>query len=297
MAGMFDAATVADPVPLPQSEAFARALDSLSIPCARLDDGTIVLRRRLGRVPFRMITRPLAGTPQAVLDLAQQAPGKGPIILSPAKPMPLNHIGALPLVSPTTIARLDLTQSTDGLMSGLHQKWRNRLRHGQSQNLRITRQNMPDDPGHWLLQADRHQQRQRRYRSWPIALTLAYARANPGRAKLFTAFWGREPVAALLILRHGEDATYQIAHTRPSGRLASAQTLLMWSAILWARSKGVQTLELGLIDTEEAAGLARFKLGTGAEPVRLGGTWVWWPPRTSMLRPVARFDQNLMGNS
>ncbi|WP_299783070.1 GNAT family N-acetyltransferase [uncultured Roseobacter sp.] len=291
---MFDAAPASDPSPLQQSDAFARALNALGTPPLRLEDGTLALHRKIGPLPVHMITRPGAETPETLRDLARGMKVRGPVLLAPERPMPLNRIGALPLVSPSTIARLDVTPDETTLFAGLHQKWRNRLRHAQSQKLRVTRQNMPDDPGHWMLQADLVQRHQRGYRSWPLALTLAYGRANPGQAKLFTAFWGREPVAALLILRHGTGATYHIGHTRASGRLTSAHTLLLWSAIRWARSKGVQQLELGTFDTEENAGLARFKLGTGALPHRLGGTWLWWPPLTSLLRPLARLDRRLM---
>lgn len=291
---MFDALVPPDPVPIQQSNAFAAALEGVSNPPLRLADGTLVLRRRFGPLPVAMITRPKARTPQEVLEIVQSVPGKGPRIIAPDHPMPLNRIGAIPLVSPTYVATLDLTQTKQDLMAGLHQKWRNRLRHAQQQSLRITRQNLPDDPGHWMLQADRTQQNKRGYRSWPIALTLAYARENRGQAKLFTAFWGREPVAAMLMLRHGTGATYHIGHTRSSGRIVSAHTLLMWSAMCWAKTKGAQQLELGVIDTEDGHGLARFKLGTGAQARALGGTWVWWPPVTSLFRPVARLDQHLM---
>ncbi len=292
---MFDAASSDTPSPLQQSPGFARALESIGSQPLHLPDGTVVLRRRFGPLPVSMITRPQARSADGLLALARAVPMRGPRILSPERPLPLQTIGALPLVSPATVATLDLTPEPAALMAGLHQKWRNRLRHAQAQKLRITRQNMPDDPGHWLLQADLVQQAARGYRSWPLALTLAYARANRGLAKLFTAHAGKEPVAAMLILRHGTGATYHIGHTRASGRLMSAHTLLLWSVMLWARSKGVQRLELGTIDTEDGRGLARFKLGTGARAKTLGGTWLWWPPITSLARPLARMDRRLMG--
>lgn len=292
---MFDAAAADTPAPLQQSPQFARALDAVSTPYLQLPDGTLVLRRRFGPLPVSMIIRPAVTSAAGLGALARAVPMTGPRILSPERPLSLQEIGALPLISPATIATLDLTPDRDALMTGMHQKWRNRLRHGQAQKLRITRQNMPDDPGHWVLQADLVQQAARGYRSWPVALTLAYARANPGQAKLFTAHWGKEPVAAMLILRHGTAATYHIGHTRASGRLMSASNVLLWSVMLWAKAKGVQRLELGTIDTEDARGLARFKLGTGAKPQTLGGTWLWWPPLTSLASPLARIDRRLMG--
>ncbi|MEP0964184.1 MAG: GNAT family N-acetyltransferase [Roseobacter sp.] len=292
---MFDQAPIAtSPRALQQSDGFAQALGSLSTPPLRLDDGTLVLRRKFGPLPLRMIVRPDAKTPQEMRALLRQLPGRAPIVISPEHPMPLDTIGAIPLVSPTHTATLDLSLSLTNIRAGFHQKWRNRLVHAEKQDLRIKRQNMPDDPGHWLLEADRAQQLKRGYRSWPDALTLAFARENRGDAKLFTAFWGRLPIAGILILRHGDAATYHIGHMKPSSSSSSAHNLLIWNAIIWAKSKSIVSLELGTITTEDAPGLARFKLGTGAISRALGGTWLWWPPVTSILRPAARFDKRLM---
>lgn len=295
MAVMFDAAPTPDPIPLQQSDAFERAMAGFGRPMRRLADGTLVMTRKLGVLPLHMLTRPRATTQQALRAAIRGLDTAGPVVVCPDQPLPLHRIGALPLVSPNTIAVLNLTRNKDELMAGLHAKWRNRLRHAQRQNLRVTRQNLPDTPSHWLFHADALQQSKRGYRSWPVGLTLAYGRENPGLAKLFTAFLGREPVAAMLVLRHGGSATYHIGHARASGRLMSAHTLLMWQAMCWAKSKGVERFELGLVDTETCRGLSRFKLGTGALPQRLGGTWIWWSPATPLLRPLARLDQRLMG--
>lgn len=208
--------------------------------------------------------------------------------------MPLDRIGALPLVSAGTLAVLDVTPDHDTLGAGLHQKWRNRLKHARTQGLSVTRQNMPDDPEHWLLRADLRQQAQRRYRGWPLTVTLAYGRENPGQSKLFMAHLEGTPVAAMLVLRHGTSATYHIGYASPTGRATSAHTLLMWRVIGWCKAKGIEQLELGMIDTENAPGLARFKLGTGAQAMPLGGTWLWWPPLTPALARVARWDTELM---
>ncbi|MGC3936753.1 GNAT family N-acetyltransferase [Roseobacter sp. EG26] len=296
MSGMFDAAPIAPDIPLQQSPEFERALAATRTPHLRTADGTLILQRSFGRVMVHMMTCPRADLPDDIRQTVRAIGTKSPVIIAPDQPMPLQHIGALPLVSPATQAALDLSPDLQDLRKNLHQKWRNRLKHGGKQRLRVTRQNMPDDPNHWFFQAEARQQLKRRYRNWPLALTLAYGRENRSHAKLFTAFWGKEPVAAILILRHGNSAHYHMGHSKPAGRLASAHTLLLWAAISWAKSKGLAQLDLGLIDTEDGQGLARFKLGTGAQIDRLGGTWLWWPPITRLLRPLARLDRALMEN-
>jgi lipid II:glycine glycyltransferase (peptidoglycan interpeptide bridge formation enzyme) len=78
----------------------------------------------------------------------------------------------------------------------------------------------------------------------------------------------------MLFLRHGTTATYHIGWTSRDGRAASAHNLILWDACARLAARGVRQLDLGIIDTETAPGLARFKLGTGAQPVRTGGTWL-----------------------
>ncbi|WP_300030897.1 GNAT family N-acetyltransferase [uncultured Roseobacter sp.] len=291
---MFDAVH-ADPSPaLQQSREYAQTLELLGQSPKRLADGTLTLHRRWCGIPLTMLPRARMPDPETTLACLASVGVRGPVIFSPDHPSDLSEIGALPLVSPATVARLDLTPPPDALEAHLHQKWRNRLRHARAQGLRVTRQNMPDDPNHWLFQADSAQRKQRRYHTWPTSLTLAWMRANRSGAKLFTAFDGRDAVAALLILRHGTGAAYHMGHTTEPGRRSSAHTLLLWYAMMWLHGKGVTSLDLGTIDTEDTPGLTRFKLGTGAEPQRLGGTWLCWPPLTTRLGPLARMDRTLM---
>lgn len=261
---------------------------------------TVLCRKFWHNVPMAMLARVPIPSPVLLAEqLASSALRRTPILLSPDHPAPeLAGIGALPLISPASVAEIDLRPALETRRAALHQKWRNRLSGAESllQNgaLRLTRQNMPIDPGHWLLRADAAQQSKRGYRNWPTALTLAYARENPGQAKLFTAFQGRDPIAAMLFLRHGRGASYHIGHSTATGRAVSAHTLLLWHGANWLASEGHERLDLGLINTEDAPGLARFKLGAGAHARPLGGTWIWWPPLGRALRPLAALDRRLM---
>ena len=284
---------------LAQSQEFARALRYRGQDPLILDQlsDTLVLRRRiLGRFDVAMVNRARIDKPLRLLEILQeQGLRRTPVILSPENPTPeLAKLGAVPVMSPAQIARLDLTAPKEERRAGLHQKWRNRLKHAESQSLRVTRQNMPQDPGHWLLQAEARQQGQRGYRNWPQDLTLAYVHENPGKAKLFQAFDGKEIVAAVLILCHGTSASYHISHSTDRGRALSAHNLLMWQAMTWLATKDYTELDLGLINTEDASGLARFKLGTGAKLHVLGGTWAYWPSIGRLLRPLAALDRGLM---
>ncbi|NRB18443.1 MAG: GNAT family N-acetyltransferase [Rhodobacteraceae bacterium] len=282
-----------------QSPEFARALRYRGQAPLILDqlNNTLVMRRRIWRfLDVAMVNRAPIDKPLRLLEMLQeQGLRRTPVILSPESPTPDQaRLGAVPVMSPARIARLDLTAPKEQRRAALHQKWRNRLKHAESQSLRVSRQTMPVDPAHWLFQADAKQQGQRGYRNWPQDLTLAYVRTNPGKAKLFQAFDGKDCVAAVLILCHGTSASYHISHSTDRGRAVSAHNLLMWQAINWLAANDYTELDLGLINTEDAAGLARFKLGTGAQLHTLGGSWLYWPPMGRLLRPLAALDRQTM---
>lgn len=185
--------------------------------------------------------------------------------------------GHLPLLRGTTNARLDLTPGPDMVRRSLHGKWRNALVRGEAAGLRLHAAALPIDPDHWLLRAEAAQRRTRGYRAWPTALTLAYARANPGDARIFWAEQGNDPVAGVVILRHGAGATYHLGWSGPEGRRHAAHQVLLWQAIRWLCARGTTQLDLGRIDPDHAPGLARFKLGTGARATVLGRTWLHQP--------------------
>jgi lipid II:glycine glycyltransferase (peptidoglycan interpeptide bridge formation enzyme) len=78
----------------------------------------------------------------------------------------------------------------------------------------------------------------------------------------------------MLFLVHGSTATYHVGWTGDAGRCASAHNLLLWRAMEALQRRGVRRIDLGLLDTVNTPGLARFKLGAGRVPHRLGGTWL-----------------------
>lgn len=270
--------------PLAQSREFEAALKLREQAPLRSAE-TLILRRRLwAGVPCAMISRAdpalYLGLSARLRDGDLRTLRRHLLILSPDAPCPaLAASGALPVMTPATVARLRLDQDRDNLRAGLHQKWRNRLLHAErNRALHVEHRRLVPNRGHWSLAAEDAQQRARGYRSWPSALTLAYASANPGKAQIFEAFEGRTSVAAIIVLRHGRDASYHLAQTTERGKSLSAHNLLLWHALCWLMESGVSGIELGVLDSEDGAGLARFKLGTGAQPHRLGGTWLWWPP-------------------
>ncbi|MBY5988685.1 GNAT family N-acetyltransferase [Roseovarius atlanticus] len=233
-----------------------------------------LLRRRLGPLRLTWLPRGPVLAPDADPDAAL-LPLPGPSIVQPDTPgtarLYRSH-GYRALLTPAHVAELDLTPDPGTLFTGLHGKWRNRLRAAQSGPLRTHDRPFDPDRDADLLTLDRHQQRARGYRALPPGFTLAFAATHRQATRLFTAHDRAGMLAYLLFLLHGQTATYHIGWATPAARRTHAHTLLMWQAITHLADRGVTRLDLGPIDTETAPGLARFKLGTGATSRPLGPT-------------------------
>ena len=285
------------PLPLQQSPQYARALRMMgaSVQGMTLGRNTgwcqIQTRklRALGEV--RMISRGPVWAEDApsltadwLRDWLRAEPGR-PLVLNagPIAPGGLQKAGFWPVMTGASVAMLPLAER-GAMRAGLSQKWRNRLNRAEAGKLTVQATVFNGDPAHWLLAAEEDQRRRRRYGGLPRAFTVAYARANPGDARLFCALLDGRPVAAMLFLRHGQMATYHLGHAKPDARALNAHNLLMWHAMCWLAERGHRSLDLGTINTQDAAGLARFKLGTGARALPLGGTWL----HLSALAPIAR---------
>lgn len=287
------------PCPLPQSVEFAKTCQLLGIPLQQCDNAQAVWQARRRRLP-------LVGT----IDIVSRGPiwrdrgasaewlrhvtahgGDTAAMLLNADGIDAHDLrvaGFWPLMTPATLALLPLDQPVR-MRAAMQQKWRNRLNRAETAGLRIERRPL-DDPDHWLLQAEVAQARARGYRGWPPAFSAAFAAANPGAAQVFQARRGSERLAGLVILHHGTMATYHIGHSTAAGRAANAMNLLLWQAMQWLSAQRVGMLDLGTIDTQDAPGLARFKLGTGAAVHRLGGSWLWHP---WLARAACRLPQAL----
>ncbi|MFY0621270.1 MAG: GNAT family N-acetyltransferase [Pelagimonas sp.] len=283
-------------LPLPQSPEYARACKAMGLElrlCKRETGGDInllwqVQSRKLpvlGRVD--MVSRgPVGREPADVarwLERWDRWHDGRPMLLNAdgMQASALKRAGFFPLMTPATLAMLDLGEHNE-MRAGLHQKWRNRLNRAEALRVKVTRHALSD--GHWVLHRELEQAKTKGYRGLPPAFSACYARANPGQAVVFEARHNKELVAAAVVLRHGRMATWQIGHSTDQGRKVNAMNAVLWQMMGWLADQGHDTLDLGIINSDDAAGLARFKLGTGARAHRLAGTWLHY----GALAPIAR---------
>ncbi|MCX8102232.1 MAG: GNAT family N-acetyltransferase [Geminicoccaceae bacterium] len=173
---------------------------------------------------------------------------------------------------------LDLVPDLATLRARLHGKWRNRLKRAEAEPIetRVARDGPLLD---WLLAAADAHRAAVGYRAPEPAFYRRLSAAGPeADAQLVLVGLERgEPVAGMLVRRHGKAATYLVAYTSERGRGLRAHHLLLWRAIALLRDRGVQRFDLGGVDTVNAPGLARFKLGTGGVPATLAGTYLGAP--------------------
>lgn len=292
---------MSDAPALQQSRLYASALSRLSASALWKDvpgGPVLAVTRRvpvMGRIA--LISRPGPDLPG---DLRHMLGVQALIVNAetPAQGAALARAGFVRLAKGRTIADLSLYGTPEDWLARMDGKWRNRLRHAQRQGLEFRAAPMPPDPNHWLFHREAEQQAARGYRNLPKALLAAMA-AEPGALTLFTARSAGRIIAAMLLARHGTGASYLIGWSDATGRAASGHNLLLWQAMCVLDAAGVRTIDLGTCDGC-AAGLARFKLGSGAKARELDGTWVETgalAPLHATLRALRRPGAAILGTS
>lgn len=172
---------------------------------------------------------------------------------------------------------LDISQPLDTLRAQLDKRWRHRLRGAEKSAVNVQR--MGTNPGQyrWLLDAEMKQREARHLDGMPLVWFERYAesRKQPARNLLaLRADQGRDRLAGMMFLIHGQAATYQVGWTSDAGRELHVHNLMLWRGIEALQERGVRLLDLGGVNTQRSAGVARFKMATGGKVVRLAGTYL-----------------------
>ena len=173
-------------------------------------------------------------------------------------------------------ATLDLRRPLPELRARMTSKWRNRLHKSES------------DPGlhvsvqpsirqcEALLSHEASQRLARGFHGLPLGFVRAYIQSHAQPEKAHVMAWThqqQETTASMLVLLHGASATYHMGWANETGRKSNAHNLLLWRLIEYLKGHGIEQLDLGGINTSDLPGITRFKLGCGAEPRLLAGTY------------------------
>ncbi|MGH1354913.1 MAG: GNAT family N-acetyltransferase [Thalassovita sp.] len=265
------------PAPLQQSSEYAQALSAIGADV--VVDRQLCLRRKL----------PVVGTIGYLPRGNWPArPPTGMTLINATDADQDNAIraaGALPLMTPQTLAVLELGGTETDWLTAMHGKWRNRLRAALDGPLVLHSAEFCSKSHTWLLDRETAQRADRGYTTLPHALIRAYPQ---DQTLVIEAHLNDVPVAAMLFLLHPPGATYHIGWSGPEGRKANAHNLILWHAMHHLQLRGITHLELGTLDSINAPGLARFKLGSGAKPLKLGHSWLYLPRLAPLFRAIRR---------
>ncbi len=174
-------------------------------------------------------------------------------------------------------AWLDLRPDEEIIRKTLKGKWRNQLKKAEASGLHIAVGGKKPHQYSWLLEREADQRDQRRYQATPLGLVPEYvnaAKAVGDMALSVIASYDKAKIAGALFLLHGNSATYHVGWAGDEARPLNAQNLVLWQGIIALKERGICFLDLGGLNTAELAGIARFKMGLGAEPYTLAGTYI-----------------------
>ena len=177
---------------------------------------------------------------------------------------------------------IDLSRSEGALRAAMDQGWRNRLSKAERSDLVVQKAGVKPAQYRWLLDAEARQRVKRGYRSMPVEMTERWQDAKADGAggdkaaglAVYRADLKRDAAAGMLFLVHGRRATYHVGWTSDEGRANAAHNLILWAAMRDLKARGVTLLDLGGVNTQSGAGIARFKLETGGEVLQRAGAFV-----------------------
>ncbi|MBM3546782.1 MAG: GNAT family N-acetyltransferase [Alphaproteobacteria bacterium] len=157
----------------------------------------------------------------------------------------------------------------------LRATWRHELQRSERRDLAVEIDRHGKATLPWLLQRCEIDRKLRGYRgpSNRLALQLVLGARVGSEALVLIASHGAERVAGILVIRHGDTATYLLGWTGAEGRRLGATHLLLWRAMEALAGDGAKRLDLGGINPEAAPGLTLFKRGLGGREYELIGTY------------------------
>ena len=177
---------------------------------------------------------------------------------------------------------IDLTRDEAALRADMESSWRNKLSKAERSDLQVQKAGVKPAQYRWLLEAEQKQRQKRGYRAMPLEMTERWQDAKADGANgdkaaglaVFRADLKRDAAAGMLFLIHGKRATYHVGWTSDEGRAHAAHNLILWTAMKDLKARGVTVLDLGGVNTQSGAGIARFKLEAGGKVLLRAGGYV-----------------------
>lgn len=166
-----------------------------------------------------------------------------------------------------------LTPDEESLRANLKRNWRNKLNKSEKITMEMAVSDNTQKELEWFLQEYLRDRIQGKYPG-PGLRFSSYLFGEAVKSKdliILKAVQADKIIAAIALLTHGDQATYQIGWTTRAGRAANAHHFLLWNAMLLLKQKGLYNIDMGGINDESASGVTEFKRGIGGTEIELIG--------------------------
>lgn len=177
---------------------------------------------------------------------------------------------------PSKTWQIDLTDSVDNLLLNMHQKTRYNIKKSLEKGLIITMSKDIDQFTEFWQKNARHN---RPFLFSQAKIIKSLYKAFGKNSDLILASAYDNLVGGVMITTSGKISYYMYAASTPAGKKLFAPTLLVWSGILKAKSRGAKVFDFeGIYDErfpiKSWRGFDRFKMGFGGYEVEYPGTFV-----------------------
>lgn len=176
--------------------------------------------------------------------------------------------------------RISLCQSENDLLNSFHGKWRNLLRKGLKSPFFVSREVCGLDQLTILLNSYSSLQKLKNFKGISEKLICSLFKLF-GETDNFGLFIAKRTHIALLdqadslgvlvAIRSGDTATYLIGSSSDEGKKLQANSVLLWEAIMWAKSIGCLWFDIGGLSRSTPSGIASFKKGLNSDLYELVG--------------------------
>lgn len=174
-------------------------------------------------------------------------------------------------LQPTRSLLLDLSQSAEELLAGMHHKTRYNIRLGERKGLRL--EPSMDGTAFWRLmqQTAKHDGFSPHPASYYQALIDTFAGPGPLQTQLFLVRYEDAFVAGAIILIYGDTIYYLHGAMDRAYKTLKAPSFMRWEIIRHYQAKGMRWYNFWGIDDDRWPGVTRFKTGFGGGEVEYPG--------------------------
>ncbi len=194
-------------------------------------------------------------------------------IINELKNFRLSHLSNEPWASGT----FPLNMNDDDLIMQLNGKWRNCLRKGLKSNISLKYSNNCNEDLNLLFESYAMLKQKKQFSGMTESFIKDLSKQDNDNWKfnLFFAFEDslqkKDPIGTLVSIFHGDTSIYLIGTSNSIGRKINANYVLLWEAVLKAKSQGSNWFDIGGLNKETPLGISHFKKGINSNLYQLVG--------------------------